>query len=166
MPRGKCFVVGCNLVVSHLPHFFMFPRRNEKSVSHFARFAAIVFALLQLAAPSFHVCGLGGAPASTRGVLMSCHGPISTQNASDAEVQAIRVAFRLHAFDKLPSATRDLNAVCLAQLLNTMGSEAATSPALQLAFASRVLARETAPSFTSLIALPQLSARAPPLFSV
>jgi hypothetical protein len=144
----------------------MFPPRDKKSVSHFARFCALIFALLQLAAPTWHVCALGGNAASTRGALMSCHGAIVTENASDAEVRAMRVAYRLYSVEAPPKVVLDTNAICLAQLLNTMGSEAATSPLLQLSFTSRVLARENTPHFVSKIALPQPPARGPPTFSV
>lgn len=144
----------------------MFSRRDQKQISHFARFAAFVFALLQIVAPTFHVCALGGGSASTRGVLMSCHGAIATQNASDAEVQAMRVAYRLYSFDKLPQAAPDPSAFCLAQLLNTMGSEAAPAPLLQLSFAWRVLATAQLPHLASRGTLSQPPARGPPLFSV
>ncbi len=143
----------------------MFSRRDHTLFLRFARFAAIVFALLQMASPAFHVCSPFGA-ASTRGVLMTCHGAVSTEGASAQEVQAMRVAFRLFSIDKTPAATGDAGMMCLTQLLNTMGSVMPPLPQLRLDFASRVLGAAATPHFISLAALPQPPARGPPLFSV
>ena len=125
----------------------------------------MVFALLQMAAPAFHVCSPFGA-ASTRGVLMTCHGAVSTEGASDQEVQAMRVAYRLFSFDKLPSATGDAGMTCLTQLLVSMSGGVLPAPQLQLVTSSRVLATPQFPLPVSRGALPQPPARGPPIFSV
>jgi hypothetical protein len=139
-----------NAISMMAPRFVMSFRRE---FSFRVRLLVVLLALLQLIAPTWHVCEMGGSrccPPQSGAAKLQCHLPAEAEVSPPIFVGAVPTAHTEN---------------CLAKLLLGMPWQNVAPEAAAPLRPRQAGSTPAAPRFVSLAGLPQPPSRAPPIFS-
>jgi hypothetical protein len=131
------------------------------NISPLQRVALVLFALVQVIAPTWHVCEMSGrcadCPPGQTATVLSCHPPAS-QTAQAKRKCCIKKKHAAISQRPLP-----FDGTCLAKMLWAMPGSLVSPFDLQLLFSPLPVTAVSQPKYFQPVALPQPPARGPPL---